>query len=460
MLAGHGGARAWRGRACRTGTARRRRRPAEGGERRACPEQRRRDRTEQPGRVSAVVAGAGRPVGVRRPVRMRVRGLGPARCGAARRVAGAVHWFAGGSRLGVGHVVGIGADSGSRQGGSGRIRLVRHRREAGVVAGRQCRAGQRQHVVTQLGHEPRELGADPAGAVLRVGAQRPGDHAQQQVDYLDRIGGTGRHRIGVAQRGELDGRRGGDLRAAIALTRPLTVGCGPASGFLSGCLLGDLRGLGLAATDHVAGRACRTAAVLHHVGDLVREQPPPGRARGVVPAAREEDVRSQHEGRGADRFGEGGRLGVVVDPHVGEALSQQALEVGLHRTGQRLAGRHQLVRRPRVAARAWPGRTPGQAVPSDGRALEAIEGAGRAHAGPRFARDGHAETRCPCAARRDSLMPVPAPRGRVAARLRAALPRVPAPRQAAARPRERWAAVSGRLSRTRSACRRTAGSAA
>src|SRR6266571_4703591 len=215
-------------------------------------------------------------------------------------------------------------------------------------------------------------------------------------------------------------------------------------------MLGDLRGLGLAAAGHVAMRACRAAAVLHDMGDLVREQPAPGRARGVVPAAREEDVRSQYEGR----------VGVVVDPHVGEVLSQQAFEAGLQRTWQRLAGRYQLVRRPRVTARVRPGRTPGPTVLSRGRALDSIEGADPAHADPRFARDRHAETRYRLFAPRELLMPVPAPRGAVAARLRAAVSRCPAPRQAAARPEERGAAVYGRPSRTRSARRRTAASVA
>lgn len=84
--------------------------------------------------------------------------------------------------------------------------------------------------------------------------------------------------------------------------------------------------------------------LLHHVGELVPDEPLPVRALRSVGPGREIDVRPHREGHCSDR----GRLRTFVDADVGEGRSEEGLHLLLDRGGERLP-------RPRLGEvdRSW-----------------------------------------------------------------------------------------------------------
>ena len=87
----------------------------------------------------------------------------------------------------------------------------------------------------------------------------------------------------------------------------------------------------------LALHAVQATALLHHVGQLVRDQAPPLLRLRLESARREEDVPSHREGTGAHRLRQLRSVLADVDAHAAEAGAEARLHQRRERAGQRRA---------------------------------------------------------------------------------------------------------------------------
>ena len=87
----------------------------------------------------------------------------------------------------------------------------------------------------------------------------------------------------------------------------------------------------------LAGR--RGVALLHGVGDLVRDEPFAGGALGLIAVRAEVDVVTERERLGVVVGGRARGVAVGVDPHAGDVGAERAREARRQLRGHREAGR-------------------------------------------------------------------------------------------------------------------------